>query len=249
MVTLHFTKDTSEILRSQSATNHSRHVGWLYGVLLTTLNDADIPAITTANGDGIFALENLKAEFANAGLGEQQLDWKIEDELNTPYDSNKVMYSVFMAAFTKSVTQMDRLYPNRYDNKRKLSLLCKNLRLISSSVLYLFDKIDIDQTHWLQAIRFLQLKLPGSIKSGTTTGNHLMAPNHMNHTLAIPANNNDQNHLTYCSSFANYAELNQVAGEVLNVYYTNFTADRNPDPQLKAYKHTKRAFSKPGTNC
>ena len=55
------------------------NVGWLYGVLLTTLDDADIPAISTANGDGIFALENLKAEFANAGLGEQQLDWKIED--------------------------------------------------------------------------------------------------------------------------------------------------------------------------
>ena len=49
-------------------------IGWLYGVLLTTVNDADIPAITTANSDGIFALKNLKSEFANAGLGEQQLD-------------------------------------------------------------------------------------------------------------------------------------------------------------------------------
>ena len=46
-------------------------IDWLYGVLLTTLNDANIPAVIMANGDGIFALENLKSEFANAGLGEQ----------------------------------------------------------------------------------------------------------------------------------------------------------------------------------
>ena len=88
-------------------------ISWLYGVLLTTLNDADIPAVTPANGDGIFALDNLKNEFANAGLGAQQLEWKIEDELNNSYDPSKVTYSAYMAAFMKSVTQMDRLCSTR----------------------------------------------------------------------------------------------------------------------------------------
>ena len=75
-----------------------------------------------------------------------------------------------------------------------------------------------------------------------------MAPNHMNHNLAITDDNNDQNHLTYCSSFENYDKLSKVAADVLNVYYTNFKTDGSPDPKLRAYQHTKRAFARPGTN-
>ena len=75
-----------------------------------------------------------------------------------------------------------------------------------------------------------------------------MAPNHTNHALAIIDNNNDQNHLTYRSSFENYEELSKVAADVLNVYYTNFKTDGSPDPKLKAYQRTKRAFARPGTN-
>ena len=85
-----------------------------------------------------------------------------------------------MAAFLKSAIQMARLFPNQCDNKRILSLLHKNLRSISSSVSYLFDKIETDQTHWLEAIKFLKLKLPDSIKNGPTPGTRLMAPDHMN---------------------------------------------------------------------
>ena len=70
----------------------------------------------------------------------------------------------------------------------------------------------------------------------------------MNHTLAITDDNNDQNHLTYHSSFENYDELSKVAADVLNVYYTNFKTDGSPDPKLKAYQHTKRALVQPSIN-
>ena len=85
---------------------------------------------------------------------------------------------------------------------------------------------------------------PDSIKKGFPTGNHLMAPNHMNHTLAITDDTNDQSHLDDRDCVANYAELEEVANQVLNVYYANFKAEGSPDPKLRACQNIKQAFAK-----
>ena len=113
-------------------------------------------------------------------------------------------------------------------------LLRKNLQSIKSSISYLFDLIEIDKTHWLRAISFLDQKLPDRIKNGPTPSTRLLPPNHMNHSLAI-MDTIDQLHHTHRSSFQEYAELNEVAVKVLNAYYTNFKQDRSPDPKLKAF--------------
>ena len=57
-----------------SAGQISSDISWLNSAILTTLADADIPEVHTANGDGIFAHENRKQSFANAGLDIQQLE-------------------------------------------------------------------------------------------------------------------------------------------------------------------------------
>ena len=65
-----------------------------------------------------------------------------------------------------------------------------------------------------------------------------MAPNHMNHTLAITDDTNDLIHLDDRNCVANYAELEEVATKVLKIFYTNFKADGSSNPNLRAYQNT-----------
>ena len=60
----------------------------------------------------IFSLDNSKQLFANAGLGIQQFEWKLEDDIATPYDDRKISYSTYITAISKSAVNLEQLYPN-----------------------------------------------------------------------------------------------------------------------------------------
>ena len=99
-----------------SPTQIRADINWLLGVITTIVHNLEDPAITSAAGDGIIALENLIATYSNSGQTFDAVLWGHADIINLVFNPKTMTYNAYMLGFKKLIVVILRLNPSTMDN-------------------------------------------------------------------------------------------------------------------------------------
>ena len=206
-------------------------ISWLSGVLTTTIDDPEnIPEITSARGDGVYAVVNLLAAFVNGGDTEQETKWKLRDEINKKFYPSKMPFETYMNSLQTNILKMQRLDPTLRKDQI-IDQLEHNIIDQIPTMHYLFDQIRSRDDPWTSEFKYL-------IKRGKHYGKTQrdgILPTHL---------------LTATSDIREINNLDELRDEVTNAYVAfqdKFTENGNKHPKLDAARAVYNVFKKDPT--